>query len=73
MNFHNFSDKEKRIFNKYLMDNQTEQFELIEAMIEERIKVMVPDMIKEYFERNPRTIELDIREAERQLSNLFKF
>ena len=54
------------------MDNQTEQFELIEAMIEERIKMSVPDMIKEYINQNPQEVVLDTREAENQLSNLFK-
>ncbi len=72
MNFDNFSEKEKRIFTQFLMDNQTEQFELIEAMIEERIKITVPDMIKEYINQNPQEVVLDTREAENQLSNLFK-
>ena len=72
MNFDNFSEKEKRIFTKFLMDNQTELFELIEAMIEERIKITVPDMIKEYINQNPQDVVLDTREAENQLSNLFK-
>lgn len=72
MNFDNFSEKEKRIFTKFLMDNQTELFELIEAMIEERIKITVPDMIKEYINQNPQEVVLDTREAENQLSNLFK-
>lgn len=72
MNFDNFSEKEKRIFTQFLMDNQTEQFELIEAMIEERIKMSVPDMIKEYINQNPQEVVLDTREAENQLSNLFK-
>ena len=72
MNFDNFSEKEKRIFTQFLMDNQTEQFELIEAMIEERIRMSVPDMIKEYINQNPQEVVLDTREAENQLSNLFK-
>ena len=72
MNFDNFSEKEKRIFTQFLMDNQTEQFEIIEAMIEERIKMSVPDMIKEYINQNPQEVVLDTREAENQLSNLFK-
>ena len=72
MNFDNFSEKEKRIFTQFLMDNQTEQFEIIEAMIEERIKMIVPDMIKEYINQNPQEVVLDTREAENQLSNLFK-
>ncbi len=72
MNFDNFSEKEKRIFTQFLMDNQKEQFELIEAMIEERIKMSVPDMIKEYINQNPQEVVLDTREAENQLSNLFK-
>ena len=72
MNFDNFSEKEKRIFTQFLMDIQTEQFELIEAMIEERIKMSVPDMIKEYINQNPQEVVLDTREAENQLSNLFK-
>lgn len=72
MNFDNFSEKEKRIFTQFLMDNQIEQFELIEAMIEERIKITVPNMIKEYINQNPQEVVLDTREAENQLSNLFK-
>ena len=72
MNFDNLKKKKKRIFTQFLMDNQTEQFELLEAMIEERIRMSVPDMIKEYINQNPQEVVLDTREAENQLSNLFK-
>ncbi len=72
MDFNNFSEKEKRIFTKYLMDNQMEEFELIEMLIEERIKIMVPQMIYEYNKQNPQKLVIDTREAENEISNLFR-
>lgn len=53
MNYDNFSNKEKNIFLSFLLENKAELFEMITVLIEERIKSIVPNMIKDYLYNNP--------------------
>lgn len=67
-----FSDIEKNLYLNFLMNHQEELFEMIVVLVEERIKSLVPNMVKEYIQQNPQEVVLDMREAENQISNLFK-
>ena len=72
MNYKEFSEIEKNIFVNYLINNQAEQFEIMTTLIEERIKMLVPNMIQEYLNQNPQKVEIDTSQAEKELSNLFR-
>lgn len=67
-----FSDIEKNLYLNFLMNHQEELFEMIVILVEERIKSLVPNMVKEYIQQNPQEVILDTREAENQIANLFK-
>ena len=72
MKYKEFSEIEKNILVNCLINNQSEQFEMMITLIEERIKMLVPNMIQQYLIQNPQKIEIDTNQAEKELSNLFK-